>query len=352
MPQAFPSLGPMLNDLMSSDPRTAQKKESFRRRSVNDLKAVRHHLKITPWTLGIGLSTLVIMVIAVISFTGFRADLATYPPLWGLYVLAAIAGYGQYVGYAISVNAACTTNLPALRTFELEVAESLTYAYTPESVGSLALTIRFLIKKGLHGAEASAACGLSAFVTTVMSGLLMIIAAFFAASTINENQLKADTPSSTWEIILGILVFAGAVTVLLKAPTLRKRVLAWFKKALKYLDTLMHQPARGLAIAGGELITMASQVGCLSLLLIAFHASPKIMALVVITQIAGLATSIVPIPGGLGAPEAILVAGLTAIGVRPEATVLAALSYRLFTYWLPPIPGAVALYNLYRTEQI
>ncbi|MDQ1360009.1 MAG: Lysylphosphatidylglycerol synthase region, partial [Acidimicrobiaceae bacterium] len=56
----------------------------------------------------------------------------------------------------------------------------------------------------------------------------------------------------------------------------------------------------------------------------------------------------VPIPGAMGAPEALVVAGLAAAGVDRVNAVAAAASYRLLTYWLPTIPGALAARNLKR----
>jgi undecaprenyl-diphosphatase len=46
-----------------------------------------------------------------------------------------------------------------------------------------------------------------------------------------------------------------------------------------------------------------------------------------------------PSPGGLGAIEAALVAGLTGVGMQPGPAVSAVLLYRLATYWLPVAPG-------------
>jgi undecaprenyl-diphosphatase len=46
-----------------------------------------------------------------------------------------------------------------------------------------------------------------------------------------------------------------------------------------------------------------------------------------------------PTPGGLGAIEAALVAGLTGVGMQPGPAVSAVLLYRLATYWLPVLPG-------------
>jgi undecaprenyl-diphosphatase len=331
---------------------SSQQKPRLRTRSITEAKRLLSHLRVTPWTLGIGMGTLVVLVVAVLWLTGLPSYLQNNPPAWGWFALAVVVAYGQYVGYAISLLGASDPRPSPLRTLQLELAEAVTYVYTPESVGSLALTIRFLTRQKLSSAQAAAAAGLSAFVTTIVSAILIPIAAIIAASTINTKELKSQTPSTTWEVILGIIVLAGAVTILVKAPTLRSKVGAWLKQAWAYLRIVAAQPTRGLRIAGGEIVTLASQIACMSLILLSLHASPKIAALLVITQIAGAASSVVPIPGGLGAPEAILVAGLNAIGVHHSEAIIAALTYRMLTYWLPPIPGAVALYDLFRRDLV
>jgi glycosyltransferase 2 family protein len=56
-----------------------------------------------------------------------------------------------------------------------------------------------------------------------------------------------------------------------------------------------------------------------------------------------LFTSIIPVPGGIGVAEAGLTAGLVAVGVPQTEAFAAALTYRLATYYLPPIWGYVSL---------
>jgi undecaprenyl-diphosphatase len=51
---------------------------------------------------------------------------------------------------------------------------------------------------------------------------------------------------------------------------------------------------------------------------------------------------LLPTPGGLGAVEGALVAGLTAIGIPSSDAVAAALVARVLTFWLPVLPGIVA----------
>src|SRR5262249_61740289 len=55
-----------------------------------------------------------------------------------------------------------------------------------------------------------------------------------------------------------------------------------------------------------------------------------------------------PSPGGLGALEAALVAGLTGVGMAAGPAVSAVLLYRLATYWLPVAPGWLCWRGLQR----
>ena len=127
------------------------------RHSKETIQKLLKHLRVTPWTLAIGLVTLVFLVGAVIWYQGYAHDLTTHQPIWWIFALAVVAAFGQYWGYAISLRGASTKPIPKLRTFELEVAESVTYVFTPESIGSLALTVRFLYKQGFTSAEAAGA---------------------------------------------------------------------------------------------------------------------------------------------------------------------------------------------------
>lgn len=55
-----------------------------------------------------------------------------------------------------------------------------------------------------------------------------------------------------------------------------------------------------------------------------------------------------PTPGGIGTAEAALIAGLTALGLAAEIAVPAVFLYRFATFWLPILPGWVAIRHLLR----
>ncbi len=75
---------------------------------------------------------------------------------------------------------------------------------------------------------------------------------------------------------------------------------------------------------------------------LAYGASLPVSELILVVTGAGFISSLVPVPGGIGVAEASLIAGLTAFGVPPDAASGAVVTYRLFTTYLPPIPGSYA----------
>jgi uncharacterized protein (TIRG00374 family) len=61
---------------------------------------------------------------------------------------------------------------------------------------------------------------------------------------------------------------------------------------------------------------------------------------------ANIASAIPLTPGGLGVIEATLVAVTVGFGAPRATAVLAVLGYRLVSYWLPLLPGALAYLHL------
>jgi uncharacterized protein (TIRG00374 family) len=70
------------------------------------------------------------------------------------------------------------------------------------------------------------------------------------------------------------------------------------------------------------------------------------LALAVVYLAASSAGSLVPTPGGVGAVETALIAGLVATGQSAQVATAAALLSRLVTVWAPALPGLLALRSL------
>ncbi|MFZ4519217.1 MAG: lysylphosphatidylglycerol synthase transmembrane domain-containing protein [Microthrixaceae bacterium] len=322
-------------------------------RSRAELRDLVRRLHVTPWTVAAGAIAILVVELLVLWANHLPSDISREGTLHWWWVAAAVAIIPlMWVGYAISLAAAAEWTPPFGRTVQLEVAEALTLVVTPLGTGSLTLSLRFLTRTGMDSSAAAGACGLSSFLTTVVSTIALPVAAAFAASSLDTDALRQDVPSSFWIVVLGVLVLAVGTTVVVRAPTLRKEVGHWLGRAGHFVRRAVARPTTGLAVAGGQLVTMAAQVACAAFLLTAVGAPVNLAALVVITQLAGAASSVVPVPGGLGAPEAVLIAGMAAVGVPHDAAIVASLLYRMLTYWLPMIPGAGALYDLFRRNYV
>jgi len=82
----------------------------------------------------------------------------------------------------------------------------------------------------------------------------------------------------------------------------------------------------------------------------AFGESPPI-AVLVQAFFVGMLANLLPIPGGIGGVDGGMIGALAAFGVPAGTAVLAVLSYRLFAFWLPTVPGVIAYFQLRRRVQ-
>ena len=82
-----------------------------------------------------------------------------------------------------------------------------------------------------------------------------------------------------------------------------------------------------------------------------FHAfgSPPPFTVIWMAYFVGMLGNLLPLPGGLGGVEGGMIGAFAAFGVDFDLAVLAVLSYRGISFWLPTIPGRVAYFQLRRT---
>ena len=76
---------------------------------------------------------------------------------------------------------------------------------------------------------------------------------------------------------------------------------------------------------------------------LAFGINLNLAQLIFINMSAAVLSSLVPVPGGIGAAEASLAAAMIAMGVDESAAFTIAITQRLWTFYLPPIWGYASL---------
>jgi uncharacterized membrane protein YbhN (UPF0104 family) len=89
----------------------------------------------------------------------------------------------------------------------------------------------------------------------------------------------------------------------------------------------------------------------ISVLWAMFHAfgSPPSFTVIWMAYFLGTLGNLLPLPGGLGGVEGGMIGAFAAFGVDFNLSVLAVLSYRGISFWLPTLPGAIAYFQLRRT---
>jgi len=114
----------------------------------------------------------------------------------------------------------------------------------------------------------------------------------------------------------------------------------------------VQQPRKLAEGIGGTLLLTACYVLCLAACVRALGGSVPIASTAVVYLTGSALGSAVPTPGGLGAVEAALSAGLTAAGLPGATAVSAVLLFRIMTFWLPVPGGWVALHILERRKYL
>ena len=97
-----------------------------------------------------------------------------------------------------------------------------------------------------------------------------------------------------------------------------------------------------LVLAACAAGTTATSAAGLVVSLHAAGASPSPAGVATVYLASSAAAALIPTPGGIGAVEAALVAGLIGIGVMPGPALAGVLVFRLVTYVIGLVPGAVA----------
>ncbi len=270
-------------------------------------------------------------------------------PVWSAASL--VASVLCMVAAAMALMGFVPVRLPLWPTVLAQYAVAFVRIAAPAGVGMVALNTRYVTKMGASGGVALSAVGLSQAVGLLLHVPLMLVFAYLTGSA----HLVDFGPSLTL-IVVSALVSVGVAVVLL-LPALRRaildRVRPFFRGVLPQFLDLAQNPRRLALGFGGTLLLTAGFVLCLQFSVLAFGGTASLPAVAVVFLVGNALGSAAPTPGGLGAVEAALLGGLTAVAGLPAAIALpAVLLFRVLTFWLPALPGWGAFYYLQRREAI
>ena len=257
-----------------------------------------------------------------------------------------------YLASAASLIGGVPGRVPFWPTVLAQGASSFVNRVSPANVGGMALNARYLQKSGVDPAAGVAAVGLSALAGVVVHGILMVI--FFLWASRSLAQAFKLPPAS--KLLLILAVVAAVVGIVLATRRGRRfaatRLLKGLRSAYASLRRVAVSPAKLILLIGGSALVTLAYIGGLAASVQAFGGGTGIAEIGAVYMAASAIAAASPTPGGLGAIEAALVAGLTGVGLGSGPAVSAVLTYRLATYWLPVAPGWIALNLLQRRDYV
>ena len=258
---------------------------------------------------------------------------------WG--AVALLLSALTYVGATWALSGFVLERLRFVQTFLTQVACSFVTLVTPAAVGGVALNLRYLRKRNLTSADAVASIGVSQVIAFALHLTLLVI---FIAIAGSSNDTSLRPPDWTY-YALGVLV--SVALVVLAIPVGRKlllsRLTTTLNQVIPRLLDLAQQPAKLAEGIVGALVVDFAYIGCLAVSVRAFGGSLSFAAVAVVYLTGSAIGSAVPTPGGIGAVEAALSAGLTAAGLHGTVAFSAVLLFRTVTFWLPVPLGWGAL---------
>jgi glycosyltransferase 2 family protein len=283
---------------------------------------------------------LLITQLAEIGFGTIADVVGKASPAW--VIVALILAQSSFIGSGISVRGTVMTPLALLPCIVLQSAIKFINLTVPSSAGRIGMNVRFLQRMGSPLPQALAAGAVDdASETIVQTGLLLLVLPFVHVD-LHTSQFNGAGPSSRLVIAIAVAL-AISVVVVLAVPKLHAKVVPPVRSALSGLWSVARNRQKRLELFGGNVASELLYALALGATCLAYGINLNLGQLVFINTAASVLSSLIPVPGGIGAAEAALSAGLIAMGVDESTAFAIAITQRLCTFYLPPIWGYFSL---------
>jgi glycosyltransferase 2 family protein len=258
----------------------------------------------------------------------------------------------SFVAATMSAIGSVPDRLPPWPTFVAQVGASFVNWVTPAKVGGLALGARFMERQGVHAAVAVTGAGINAAAGAIMHAALLGIFVVVVGARGLDGVHPPSGRTLLW-VGLGILAVSGlAAAVPAGRRLVYRQVVPSLGRAVRGIRELAGHPGKLALLFGGSALVTLSYALCLAYCIEAFGGGLALAAIIAAYLVGAAIAQAAPTPGGIGAVEAALIAGLTAAGLDKETAVPAVFLFRLVTFWLPILPGWLAFTWLRRSDRI
>lgn len=296
-----------------------------------------------------GILTIIVMTllgfVIIPQLASFNSTLGIVSTANALFVVAAIVvSLLPSVFGALLYGSLSLKRLKLSSTLIVQLSGLLVNRIVPAGIGGLGLNIWYLQNKKHTIAQATTVVGFNNFIGIIGNVLLLLIAVVISVGVFEYNF--AVTVRVLWIVALCIVILITIFFVLRqKARTFICKVYVSIKQMWQHFNDKPMLFIYALLLSCS--MTLASATAfwlcCYSV-----DISISLATSLIILSLGVIVGTAVPTPGGLGGVEAALVAALIGLSVMPELALAATLVYRLSSYWIGLLLGAMALIELRR----
>ncbi len=269
---------------------------------------------------------------------------------WAPLVLAASAL--TYVGAAVSLAGSVPARLRPVPTLLTQLASAFAGKLAPSALGGMALNVRFLQRSGVDLAVATSGVGLSYAAGTAVHVLLLLGFGIWAGQALPTVLGPAGSPAVLWGALAVLALTLAAAAVPAARRLVVTRLVPPLRRSVHGVAATLRSPGKLALLLGGSAVTTLGYLTCLYLSTRALGGDlgPAVVGAVYLAG--ATVAAVAPTPGGLGALEAALIAGLVGAGMDHTIAVPAVFLFRIATFWLPVLPGWAAFAWIRRSHYV
>ncbi len=271
---------------------------------------------------------------------------------WAWAPLIILASTMTYVAASISVAGAVPPRLRAGPLFMSSVGSSFASKLAPAGLGGMALNVRFLQKQGIDQAVAVSGVGLNTIAGLVGHISLVVVFLVWAG---REAFGSFELPDPKW-FLIAVAVAVALILIGFAIPFTRRlfvdKLLPILARSFDGMQAVLRRPGKIAMLIGGSALVTFSYLATLYFSVEAFGGGLPFATVGAVFLVGSAVAQAAPTPGGLGAMEAALIAGLVSAGLDNTVAVPAVFLYRLFTFWVPILPGWMSFQWLERNDYL
>jgi glycosyltransferase 2 family protein len=271
---------------------------------------------------------------------------------WAWTPLILLGSAATYVAAATSLAGSVPDRVPPGPMVLASVGSSFASKLAPAGIGGMAVNVRFLQKQGVDEPVAVSAVGLNTIGGVV--GHLTLVGVFLVWAG-RDAFGSFSLPNPRWFLIaLGVAAVALTITLLIPAGRriFTERLYPVIRRSAEGVSDVLRRPGKVAMLLGGSVLVTFAYLTTLYFSVEAFGGGLPFATVGAVYLVGAAVAQAAPTPGGLGAVEAALIAGLVAAGLDNTVAVPAVFMYRLFTFWVPILPGWLSFQWLQRHEYL